>query len=67
MRIIKAIIKLFVDKGILYYLLVTAILGTIAVRINGIIIYLAYGLLKDTLKLNLKNAFNRFTSSLIVL
>jgi hypothetical protein len=41
-------VELFTSKGVLYYLLVTAILGTAAVKINGVTIYLVCNLLKNT-------------------
>ena len=41
-------VELFVSKGVLYYLLIIATLGTAAVKINRITIYLVYNLLKNT-------------------
>ena len=41
-------VKLFANKGVLYYLLITATLGTAAIKINKITIYLVYNLLKNT-------------------
>ena len=47
-RIIKAVVKLFTDKGVLHYLLITVTSGTAATKINKITIYLACNLLKNT-------------------
>ena len=41
-------VKLFANKGVLYCLLVTATSGTAAIKINGVTIYLACNLLKNT-------------------
>ncbi|KAF2178884.1 hypothetical protein K469DRAFT_598026, partial [Zopfia rhizophila CBS 207.26] len=49
LKIIKALKKLFINKEILYYLLITVTLGTVAVRINNIIIHLTYSFSKGVL------------------
>ena len=41
-------VELFISKGVLYYLLVTATSKTAAIKINGVTIYLTYNLLKNT-------------------
>ena len=41
-------VELFVSKGVLHRLLVTVTLGTAAAKINGVIIYSAYNLSKNT-------------------
>ena len=41
-------VKLFTNKGVLHYLLITATLGTTAIKINKVTIYLVCNLLKNT-------------------
>ena len=41
-------VKLFINKGVLHYLLVIVTSGTAAVKINKVTIYLACNLLKNT-------------------
>ena len=41
-------VKLFVSKGVLYYLLIIITLGTVAVKINKVTIHLICNLLKNT-------------------
>ena len=53
-------VKLFVNKGVLYYLLVTATLGTAAVKINRVTIHSAYNLLKNTSQVGSGKDIDRF-------
>ena len=41
-------VELFINKGVLYYLLIIVTLETAAVNINRVPIYLVYNLLKNT-------------------
>ena len=58
-------VKLFINKGVLHYLLVTVTLGTAAIKINGVTIYLACNLSKNTSQVGSSkdiNGFNLFRS-----
>ena len=58
-------VELFASKGVLYCLLITATSGTAAAKINGVTIYLACNLLKNTSRVGSgKNmdGFNSFRS-----
>ena len=53
-------VKLFTNKGVLYYLLVIATSGTAAVKINRVTIYLACNLLKNTSQVGFSKDVDRF-------
>ena len=53
-------VKLFINKGVLYCLLVMATLGTTVIKINKITIYSAYNLLKNTSQVGSSKDINRF-------
>ena len=53
-------VKLFASKRVLYYLLIITTLETIAVKINRVIIYLVYNLLKNTSRVGFGKDINRF-------
>ena len=53
-------VKLFINKGVLHYLLIIATLGTAAIKINRVTIYLAYNLLKNTSRIGSGKDIDRF-------
>ena len=58
-------VELFVNKGVLHYLLITATSETAAVKINRVTIYSAYNLLKNTSQVGSSkdiDGFNLFRS-----
>ena len=55
-------VELFANKGVLYYLLITATLGTAAIKINRVTIHLAYNLLKNTSQVGSSKDIDGFNS-----
>ena len=53
-------VELFASKGVLYYLLVMATLGTAAVKINRVTIYSVCNLLKNTSQVSFSKNINEF-------
>ena len=56
-------VKLFINKGVSYRLLITVTLGTTAIKINKVTIHSACNLLKNTSKVGSSkdvNGFNLF-------
>ena len=53
-------VKLFVGKGVLHYLLIIATSKTAVVKINRVTIYLVYNLLKNTSQVGSGNDMDGF-------
>ena len=53
-------VKLFINKRVLHYLLITVTLGTVAIKINKVTIYLVYNLLKNTSQVGSGNDMDGF-------
>ena len=59
-------VKLFINKGVLHYLLVTATLGTTVIKINGVTIHSACNLLKNTSQIDSSKDVDGFNSFKLV-
>ena len=55
-------VELFINKGVLHYLLVMVTLETAAIKINKITIYSAYNLLKNTSQIGFGKDVDGFNS-----